>query len=416
MRSKYTRLGILIVISSVILIWGLSYLKGNDIFSRSNDYHVIYESIDGLSRSNDVMLSGYKIGQVKNIRFMPDHSGRLIVTFATDASIRIPVNSVAQIVSSDIMGTRAIRIILSDFSEYHVENDTVRGAVEADLKEQVSMQVLPLKNKAEELLSTLDSAITGLAFIFDENAQRNFSESFENINRTISNIEHTTADLQNLISLEKQSISSIIHNINNITGMFSQNSGELANTLQNLSALSDSLASIQISPLYSNLLSATEQLNLVMARLESTDNTLGNLLNDDHLYYSISQLSDNLNLLMNDIRINPERYLNFSAIDFGRKVYVNAVSGTSENIIFKVHLVSSQNRIPTDAARFEGLPPVEEYEVSGAYSYLIGATNSFDEILGIQAKAQKKFPDATVVAFRNGRLIKLERALRSLSN
>jgi phospholipid/cholesterol/gamma-HCH transport system substrate-binding protein len=414
MRSKYTRLGILIVISSAILVWGLSYLKGNDIFSRSDDYHVIYESIDGLSRSNDVLLSGYKIGQVKNIRFMPDHTGRLFVTFSIDASVKIPVNSVAQIVSSDIMGTRAIRIILSDFDEFHNENDTIRGAVEADLKEQVSMQVLPLKNKAEELLSTLDSAITGLAFIFDENAQRNFSESFENINRTISNIEHTTADLQNLVSLEKESISSIISNINNITGTFSRNSDELANTLQNLSALSDSLARIQISPLYSNLLSATEQLGVVMARLESTDNTLGNLLNDDHLYYSISQLSDNLNLLMNDIRINPERYLNFSAIDFGRKVYVNALSGTSDNITFKVHLVSSQNRIPTDAARFEGLPPVEEYEVSGAYSYLIGATNSFEEILGIQTKAQKKFPDATVVAFRNGRLIKLERALRSL--
>ena len=121
-------------------------------------------------------------------------------------------------------------------------------------------------------------------------------------------------------------------------------------------------------------------------------------------------------MLMNDIRVSPERYLNFSAVDFGRKVYINALDGTSDNIVFKVHLISSQNKIPLVSKEFEGLQPVEEYEVSGAYTYLYGATNSFNEILNLQKKAQLQFPDATVVAFRNGRLIKLERALKSAGN
>ncbi len=414
MNSKYIRLGILIIVSSAILIWGLSYLKGNDIFKRTNEYHVIYETIDGLSRSNEVILSGFKVGQVSSIQFMPDNSSRLVVSFSIDSSIKIPKNSVAQIVSSDIMGTRSIKLLLSDLNEYHNTNDTIRGDVEADLKEQVSMQVLPLKNKAEELLGTLDSAITGLAFIFDEDAQRNFSESFENINRTVANIERTSADLQELISLEKNNIRNIIGNIENITGTFYQKTPALENTLENLSAISDSLARMPMTPLINNTISATERLNYVLAQLETTDNTLGNLLNDDQLYFSLNRLSENLSRLMNDIRTSPERYLNFSAVDLGRKVYINALDGVSDDIVFRVHLVSSQNQIPPDSKYFKGLEDVEEFEVSGAYTYLYGATKSFNEALELQQRAQSSFPEATVVAFRNGRLIKLERALKSL--
>lgn len=413
MKSKYTRLGILVVVSLIILFWGLSFLKGNDIFQRTDEFHVVYNRVDGLSSSNDVLLSGYKIGQVRNIRFMPDNSGRLVVTFSVDSSVKLPVGSVAQIISSDIMGTRSIRIHLGTMDTFYTSGDTIAGDVEQDLKEQVSMQVLPLKNKAEELLSSLDSAVTGLAFIFDEDARRNFAESFENINHTILNIEKTTADLQELVSLEKESIRNIIGNVENISGTFSRNSMALENSIQNIASFSDSLSKLPLSPLMTNIYSASEQLNVVLAQLTSDDNTLGSLLSDDRLYTSLNQLSANLNLLMNDIRVNPDRYLNFSAIDLGRKVYVNAPQ-TSENIIFKVHLVSSQNKLPLNHDMFDGLQPVEEYEISGAFTYLTGSTKSYDEIQQLLQLAQVKFPDATVVAFRNGRLIKLERALRTI--
>ncbi|MEE4284917.1 MAG: MlaD family protein [Mariniphaga sp.] len=412
--SKYTKLGILIVVSIAILIWGLSYLKGEDIFKKSDDYHVIYNRIEGLSASNDVMLSGYKIGQVKNISFLPDHSGRLLVTFSIDSSVKLPVNTVAQIVSSDLMGTRVIKINLSSEKEFYANNDTIPGDVESDLKEQVSMQVLPIKNRAEELLSTLDSAITVLTVIFNEDARKNLSESFENINQTIFNIEKATADLQEVVASNKTSVSNIITNLDTITTTFSNSTEEFKNTLKNLSALSDTLANLPVSPMLKNIFNATEKINVVLAQLESTDNTAGMLLNDNQLYTNINLLADNLSLLLNDIRVNPERYLNFSAVDLGRKVYVNAPGEATGNIIFKVHLVSSENQVSTDTERFAGLGEIEEFEASGAYSYLVGSTGSFTEIVELHEKALKKFPNAAIVAFKNGRLIKLERALKSL--
>lgn len=410
--SKFTKLGILIVASLAILIWGLSYLKGNDIFKRSNSYHVVYNRIEGLSNSNDVLLSGHKIGQVKNISFLPDNSGRLVVSFTIDSDIKLPVNTVAQIISSDLLGTRVIKINLGDQEGFYTTGDTIPGDVESDLKEQVSMQVVPLKNKAEELLGSLDSAITVLTVIFNEDARKNLSESFENINQTIYNIEKTSADFQSLVAGKKDNVERIITNLDNITTEISNSTDDFKNALENLSSLSDSLLQYPISPILKNISESTEKVNEVIARLESTDNTAGLLLNDTQLYENINILTDNLSMLTNDIRVNPERYLKFSAVDLGRKVYINAQEEPSENIVFKVHVLSTESRLPAEADIFKGLGEIEEYEVSGAYSYLTGASNSFSKILNIHEKVLKKFPDATIVAFKNGRLIKLEKALK----
>ncbi len=413
--SKYTKLGILIVISVTILIWGMSYLKGHDLFKQSNTYIVVYDRVDGLVEASKVTVNGYQIGLVKSITFTSDHSGKLVVAFTVDGEFKIPVNSVAQIVSSDIMGTRSIKLNISKESEVYNPYDTIPGSVEDDLKEQVSMQVLPLKNKAEQLLSTIDSAITVLTVIFNEDARKNLSESFANVNQTIENIEKTTADLQNIVASEKDGIKHIITNIDEITTTFNNNTKELETTIKNLSSFSDTLANISITPVLENISGASEQIVTILKKLNSEESTAGLLLNDDKLYRSITDLSDNLSFLINDIQANPKRYLHFSALDFGKEYYINAnTQGNSKNIIFKVHLVSTENQIPKNSKYFEGIDGVEEFMASGAYSYLLGSSSSYSEIQKIQESVKSRFPNSTIVAFKNGRLIKLEKALKSL--
>jgi phospholipid/cholesterol/gamma-HCH transport system substrate-binding protein len=413
--SKYTKLGALIVVSTAILIWGLSYLKGHDIFKQRNSYIVVYDHIDGLIQSSKVTVNGYQIGLVKNIHFTPDNSGKLIVTFTVDGDFKIPVNSVAQIISSDIMGTRSIKLNISKNTEVYQSFDTIPGAVEDDLKEQVSMQVLPLKNKAEQLLGTIDSAITVLTVIFNEDARQNLSESFFNINQTIENIEKTTADLQHIVASEKEGIKHIITNIDEITTTFNNNTKELETTIHNLSSFSDTLANLSISPILKNISVVSEQIITVLEKLNSNESSAGLLLNDDKLYRSITDLSDNLGFLVKDIQTNPKRYLHFSAMDFGKEYYINAnTQGNYKNIIFKVHLVSTENKIPENSKYFEGIDGVEEFSASGAYSYLLGASSSYSEIIKIHKSMKSRFPNSTVVAFKNGRLIKLEKALKSL--
>jgi phospholipid/cholesterol/gamma-HCH transport system substrate-binding protein len=138
------------------------------------------------------------------------------------------------------------------------------------------------------------------------------------------------------------------------------------------------------------------------------------LLNDDNLYQSVKTLSSDLSLLINDIRINPERYVHFSAVDLGKNVYINTSDKTDNSITFKVHLVSGENKVPLDSEYFEGIENVEEYQTGSVYTYLTGKTNSYTEILDLYDEVKEKFPDASIVAFKNGRIIKLEKALKRL--
>lgn len=413
--SKFTRLGILIVFSITALIWGLSYLKGNDIFKKNNSYHVYYNRVDGLVKANSVLLNGFKVGQVSDVKFVPDNSGQLIVSFSVDSEFRIPVNSIARIVSSDIMGTRSIEIIFSEEKELYNPNDTIQGAVEAALKEQVSMQVLPLKYKAEELLGTIDSAITVLTVILNEDARDNLKASFENFNLTMQNLENTTAQLEDLIVTQKDTIKNIIGNLNDLSSVFKDNAQNLESIMVNLESFSDTLSNISVTPMLDNLTAASNKISITLDKLNSDESTAGLLLNDTELYESINALAENLGYLVSDIQQNPKRYLKFSAMDFGKEVYINTIDDASgKDIVFKIHLVSSKSKVDTKGDVFKGIKAIEEYQSGNVYSYLTGSTSIYSEIEDIHNSVRVAFPESTVVAFKNGRLIKIEKALKSL--
>ena len=237
----------------------------------------------------------------------------------------------------------------------------------------------------------------------------------QNINKTIENAEKISSDLQEIVSSGKGSIKQIFFNVEEVTKFLSDNTAELERTINNLSSFSDTLANIQISPIVTNITLASNQILSLMEQLNSNEGTAGLLLNDDELYNELTALSENLSFLTRDIQANPKRYLQFSAMDFGKEYYINTSGDvSSKNIIFKVHLISSETKIPSNSNMFEGLDNVEEFYANGAYSYLLGATSSYTEIVEIHEQVRKKFPDSAVVAFKKGQLIKLEKALKTL--
>jgi len=306
--SKYTKLGLLVLSSLFILIWGINYLKGIDLLKKSSNYYAVYEKIDGLLESSSVTINGYQVGQVTEIDFMSDYSGRLIVTMSIQGDFKIGKGSTAKIVSSDIMGTKSIKLEIEHSGEYYSPNDTIPGATESDLKEQVSMQVLPLKKKAEELIASFDSALTVVTYVFNQRTRENLTESFENINRTVANIESTSSQLNKMMSNGK--INSIVNNIDSITTSINANSGQITNIIKNLSSISDSLSKLNISPIFDEISSTIAGLNSIVQKLNSTESSAGLLINDPVLYQNLNNLSGSLDLLLKDIRNNPKRYVN----------------------------------------------------------------------------------------------------------
>jgi len=415
--SKYTKLGFLVLACLTILVWGINFLKGIDIFKRNTNYYVVYEKIEGLLESSAVTINGYQVGQVSEIRLMDDYSGRLFVTLSLQGDYKIAKGTTAKIVSSDIMGTRAIKLEIVHSGEYYQPNDTIPGATEGDLKEQVSMQVLPLKQKAEELIASLDSALTVVTYVFNKETRDNLKQSFENINQTVANIESASAELDKIMGSGK--INSIVTNLDSITMTINQNTDEITNMIKNFSALSDSLSKLNVSPIFAEISSSVAGINKIIQKLNTTDSSAGLLINDPVLYQNLNNLSASLDLLLKDVRNNPKRYVHFSAFNVGKDVYITAKPAAPDEknqVVYKVHLISSPVKLSTESVFFKGLGKIEELKVSETYNYMAGKSTDFENISTLLETARINFPDATLVAFKNGRKIKLEKAIKNLPN
>ena len=189
--KKTTKIGILTIGSLAILIWGVNYLKGRDLFRSEKIYYARYHNVGGLEPSSDVRLNGFKVGYVRDIYFKEDRSGDLMVKLAINKHFEIPKGTVAEIVSTDLLGSRSVRLTLGKSNEYYQPYDTLRTSVEAGLKQQVSEELAPIKAKAENLLASLDSAITVVTYVFNERTRDNLRESFAHINNTILNLEES---------------------------------------------------------------------------------------------------------------------------------------------------------------------------------------------------------------------------------
>jgi phospholipid/cholesterol/gamma-HCH transport system substrate-binding protein len=310
-RKVYT-VALSFVLALVLFIWGFNFLKGKDVFNKEQLYIVEYKEVNGLIKSNPVVINGLRVGQVRDIYFHPSLNGKLIVVLALTTKFPVPDNSIARIFSSDLMGSKAIELQLGTSKTYLMPNDTLLSSIEASLMDEVNAQVLPLKNKAETLLSSVDSLVVILQTILSENAKDNIFSSLQSVSATIQNLERTTLVIDSVVSTESSRISSILYNIELITRNFEQNNGEINTILSNMAALSDSLVKADIGSVVHHADASLAELNKLLDAINRGQGTVGQMMQNDTLYYQLEKSAEELNKLLEDVRLNPKRYVKFS--------------------------------------------------------------------------------------------------------
>jgi phospholipid/cholesterol/gamma-HCH transport system substrate-binding protein len=315
--KKEVKIGLVVIIAIGLLVVGLNYLKGVNIFKQPTIYYGVYEKINGLEESNPVIINGYKIGQVKNIEIINDGSGRLLVTMMVDKEVAIPRDSKALLKSGDLLGSMQVHFILGNSSEMAQTGDTLTPDIEGDLVEEVNAQLKPIKVKAESLISSVDSVIRVIEVILNAESQQNLIESFKGINNAIASLERTSFRVDTLVAEQRERISSIFRNIDNLSGTLSENSEELDRIIKNFSQISDTLAQADIASTVVNANAALAEIQKITEKIERGEGSLGMLINNPDLYKKLESASNNLDLLVEDIRVNPNRYVQFSV--FGRK-------------------------------------------------------------------------------------------------
>jgi phospholipid/cholesterol/gamma-HCH transport system substrate-binding protein len=305
----------LIVLGGIaLLIFGLNYLKGMDLLAGRNTYVAVYQDISGVNDATPVLYHGFHVGQVVRAEMLPDGSGRIAVTFqVSERNLKLTKDTHAEIFSADLF-SRAIQI-RPGTGPAAEPGDTLLGGAELSLTESVGAQIDPLKRKAETILAGADSVLTAFQLILNDKARGDIDASFTSLRATLENINRVTASLDQLIAKESGHISSILGNLDTVSATLARNNDHMSNIFANMDSASAALAKGRLDSMMANLETTTTELKAILARISSGEGTLGKLVADDSLYHNLNAATHQMDLLMEDLRLNPHRYLSI----FGRK-------------------------------------------------------------------------------------------------
>ncbi|HEY1061925.1 MAG TPA: MlaD family protein [Daejeonella sp.] len=309
--TNETKVGVLAAVAITVLIVGYSFLKGNDVFSRENEFYAIYTRVDGLTVSKPVLVNGYQIGRVSSLTLQPD--GRILVQFKVDPEYAIPKNTIAKLESTDLLGGKAIVFELGSGSDFAADGDTLNANVKKDLMDQVE----PVQKKAEQIIARMDSVLTSVNNTLNPEFQRNFDRSFASIARTLETLEKTTRTVDGLVTNQSSKISGIMTNLESISANFKNNNSTITKIVDNFEKISDDVAKANFAQTITEANKAVADLQTVINKVNSGNGTLGQLINDERMYNNLNNAAANLDKLMIDLKANPKRYVSFSV--FGGK-------------------------------------------------------------------------------------------------
>ena len=303
--NREFKIGLIAVITIAVFIWLFNFLKGKNILSSASYYYALYEDIGGLEEASPVYYKGYKVGIVEDIRFLKGQTDKLLVEYTVDNNVKIPLQSRAVIYGADILGTKAIKLDFSDEKEFHQKKDTLIAELEGDLQTRLSNEIMPLKNKAENLISNIDS-IVGVV-----------NNSRSSLQHLIVNLENSSDDLEYLMDSEKERLSAIVANAKSITDNIENNNEQISTILHNFANVSDSLAAANFKQTLTEAEETLSSLSEITNKINQGEGSIGLLVHNDSLYNNLNNLSYNLDQLIIDLNENPKRYVHFSL--FGKK-------------------------------------------------------------------------------------------------
>ncbi len=328
--KKEFKVGLIVLISIALFVYGFNFLKGINVFKQQTKLYAVYDKNDGLMEASPLLVSGYKVGQVNRLDLVKkDTSYKVVVTFILNENISIPKNSLARIVSQDLLGTKAVSIELGDSMVMVKSGDTLKDAYQEDLKSEVNRTIQPLKVKIEGLVGSMDSVVQIVTEIMNRDVRKNLIESFESIKNSVDALEQSTTKINSLLNQEEGTIVSILGRINSITKNIQDNNEQISLIIHNFSDISDTLLRSNFKQTIDNTNQALVQANTILDQIAKGEGTVGKLLNDQSLYKNLNKSARDLDMLIKDLRYNPERYLHFSV--FGRKSPIRTIPNDTIN-------------------------------------------------------------------------------------
>ncbi len=313
--SNETKIGSLSAIAIVLLILGFTFLKGKSFLDKSHTIFAKYTNVQGLATSNPVIINGLQVGTVYSIT-TDKNMKEILVDMNMTKEVNIPVNSIA-IIKPSLLGTTSVEIHLGDANTYIPEKGYIITEATAGIFNDVLKKVDPVLYQVTKAVGSIDSVLLAVNRILDPSAKNNLHAMLENLNRTTANLIGASASLSILLNTQTGALAGTINNLNSFTGSLDKNSGKITSVLNNLDKTATNLSQLDLQRTLDTLNATVNYLKQTVGKLNSKEGTAGLLLNDTKLYNNLAATGNKLNLLIDDIKTNPKRYLNISI--FGKK-------------------------------------------------------------------------------------------------
>lgn len=301
--SKEIKTAILVIAALLLLIFGYNYLKGNNLLDKSKILYAKYDNVEGLAPSSQVTINGLPVGKVLSIDFA-DRSGKLVVKFVVEKDFEFSTNSIARVYGGGLIGGKSLAIVPSYERGMNAKTgDTLPSEMESGIMELVNERLNPLQAQVEKVINDTDSLLTNVNEVLDKETKANLRDAIANFT---------------LASRELRGISKTVNNT------LTANQGKLDRTFSNLdtmsenfAVLSDSLSQVQLGTMVADLEKTIADFKEISNKLNSPEGTVGKLLNDEQLYLNLDRTANQMGDLLEDMKLNPKRYVHFSL--FGKK-------------------------------------------------------------------------------------------------
>jgi phospholipid/cholesterol/gamma-HCH transport system substrate-binding protein len=314
--SNETKVGILAVVAILALVIGFNFLKGSSLLSKEHVLYARFGNIGSLEKSNAVKINGYTVGKVYDFIEGDKEVNSIIVEIHLDRNISVPKNSLA-IINASVLGAAYIGIEKGDANTYLASGDTISTRADKDMLANIQSQLAPTMTRVNETLDTLKMSLGTVNSIFDPNTKNN-------LRHTIENLALSTAYLQQLLNTQSGQLGQAMGNLNSVTGNLAKNNDVITSSLRNFEVTSSKLANANIEQIISALQGTVNELRATITKFNTNSGTLGLMMNDRQLYDQLNGVATRLNqtalsaeILLDDVRVNPKRYVNISV--FGRK-------------------------------------------------------------------------------------------------
>ena len=313
--NNETKVGIISIVSIALLILGFNFLKGKKLWSNGIMLKGKYGNVQGLQTSNAVVINGMQVGSVYKINMDKDMR-EISVEMNITKDVRIPINSIASI-KTNPLGAPSIEISLGNAATFLKNKDSIATEVSGGMFGDILKKADPILLEVKKALSSVDTLVNNFNTVIDQNAKGNISAMLNNLNRVTASMVASTASLGTLLNAQNGSLSKTLDNASSVSGNLAGNNDKINSVVSNLDKTATKFANINVQKTLDTLDKAINEMKKLVASFNNTDGTLGKMLNDPTLYKNLASSGNKLNLLLDDVRINPKRYINISL--FGKK-------------------------------------------------------------------------------------------------